>query len=86
MKLATYTMLGHQHVGLVSADGLSVQALALSKQEHALGVLALVDRQASGLAFPEIQADVVALDQIKLLAPVPHNMNNTCSFTSPVRQ
>jgi 2-keto-4-pentenoate hydratase/2-oxohepta-3-ene-1,7-dioic acid hydratase in catechol pathway len=76
MKLATYTMLGHQHVGLVSADGLSVQALALSKQEHALGVLALVDRQASGLAFPEIQADVVALDQIKLLAPVPKPRRN----------
>ena len=76
MKLATYTIQGHQRVGLVSADGLSVQALVLSKEEHALGVLALVDRHASGLAFPEIHPDLVALDQVKLLAPVPKPRRN----------
>ena len=76
MKLATYLYQDRQHVGLVSDDGLSVQTLSLSDAEHALGVLALVDRQANGVAFPDHQRERIAIDHVKLLAPLPKPRRN----------
>jgi 2-keto-4-pentenoate hydratase/2-oxohepta-3-ene-1,7-dioic acid hydratase in catechol pathway len=76
MKLATYLYQDRQHVGLVSGDGLSVQTLSLSDAEHALGVLALVDRQANGVAFPDHQREQIAIDHVKLLAPLPKPRRN----------
>jgi 2-keto-4-pentenoate hydratase/2-oxohepta-3-ene-1,7-dioic acid hydratase in catechol pathway len=76
MKLATYLYQDRQHVGLVSDDGLSVQTLSLSDAEHALGVLALVDRQANSVAFPDHQRERIAIDHVKLLAPLPKPRRN----------
>jgi 2-keto-4-pentenoate hydratase/2-oxohepta-3-ene-1,7-dioic acid hydratase in catechol pathway len=76
MKLATYLYQDRQHVGLVSGDSLSVQTLSLSDAEHALGVLALVDRQANGVAFPDHQREQIAIDHVKLLAPLPKPRRN----------
>ena len=76
MKLATYVYQGQQQVGLVSSDGLSVQSLLLTPQECAAGVLSLVDRQVSRSVFPEISANSVPLDKVKLLAPVPRPRRN----------
>lgn len=71
MKLATYIYQDHQRVGLVSDDGLHVQTLSMSDAEHATGVLALVDRQANGVGFPAHQSESIAIDKVKLLAPIP---------------
>ena len=76
MKLATYIHQGQQQVGLVSSDGRSVQALLLTAQECEAGVLALVDRQVNRLGFPDISANSVPLDQVKLLAPIPRPRRN----------
>ena len=76
MKLATYIHQGQQQVGLVSSDGQSVQALLLTAQECEAGVLSLVDRQVNQLGFPDISANSVPLDQVKLLAPIPRPRRN----------
>ena len=76
MKLATYIYQGQQQVGLVSSDGLSVQALLLSGQESGAGVLALVDRQVNHLGFPDLSPTFVPLDQVKLLAPISRPRRN----------
>ena len=70
MKLATYIHQGQQQVGLVSNDGLSVQALLLSAQECEAGVLSLVDRQVNRLVFPDLSAISVPL------APIPRPRRN----------
>jgi 2-keto-4-pentenoate hydratase/2-oxohepta-3-ene-1,7-dioic acid hydratase in catechol pathway len=76
MKLATFVYQGSRRVGIVSDDGLRVQSLDLSTQENERGILALVDRKASGKPFPAVSSESIALSDVKLEAPIPRPMRN----------
>jgi 2-keto-4-pentenoate hydratase/2-oxohepta-3-ene-1,7-dioic acid hydratase in catechol pathway len=70
MKIAAYTYQNQNLVGLVSADGQSVQAYAFSSEEANRGLLAVIDCQQAGKPLPALAA-AVPMSQVKLRAPVP---------------
>ena len=76
MRLATYLHHGVQRVGLVSDDHSSVSTLQLTDQEHALGVLSLIDRSHSGQVSPAANEPAIPLTQVKLMAPIPRPRRN----------
>jgi 2-keto-4-pentenoate hydratase/2-oxohepta-3-ene-1,7-dioic acid hydratase in catechol pathway len=75
MKIATYWQEGIRQVGVLSADGSSVTPLELGEPGRELGVLALVERMAEGLPWPE-QGRALPLDQVRLDAPLPRPRRN----------
>lgn len=75
MKAVALFREGTPGVGVVTADGRAVRLLALSPQEAADGVLALVDRAARGEAPPDIGPEI-PIDQVELRAPVPRPRRN----------
>jgi len=76
MKLATCIYQGRQWVGLLSDDGMHLHTLNLSDAEAERGVLALVDRKATGQPFPTISSETIALTDVRLLAPIPRPARN----------
>lgn len=76
MRLATFTHFGRRQVGQVSADGQTVTPWALSEAEHALGVLALVDRAVAGAHTPSPAGAPIPLAEVRLEAPVPRPRRN----------
>ena len=71
MRYACYELNGARRVGVVSDDGLHIQALALSATETHLGVRALVERSAHGLAPPPHDGAPIPIDTVRLEAPFP---------------
>jgi 2-keto-4-pentenoate hydratase/2-oxohepta-3-ene-1,7-dioic acid hydratase in catechol pathway len=71
MRIATYTHAGRRQVGLVSADGQTVTALALSADEAQRGALVLAERAAAGQGLPATAGAPVPLAEVRLEAPVP---------------
>ena len=71
MRYACYELNGARRVGVVSDDGLHIQALALSATEAHLGVRALVERSAQGLAQPPHDEAPIPIDTVRLEAPFP---------------
>ncbi len=76
MRIAAYVLNGQTTVGQVSLDGQSVTAFDLSKEQHALGALSLVDAYVQGKSAPATTGSPVALSSVKLLAPVPRPRRN----------
>jgi 2-keto-4-pentenoate hydratase/2-oxohepta-3-ene-1,7-dioic acid hydratase in catechol pathway len=78
MKLATFERSGQQRIGVVTSDLQNLVDLAQAKVHPALASMqALIDSGAEGLAMAQDIADnasprmLVALSQVRLLAPVP---------------
>jgi 2-keto-4-pentenoate hydratase/2-oxohepta-3-ene-1,7-dioic acid hydratase in catechol pathway len=71
MKLATFTHQGRRAVGLVSADGASVQPLRLPQTAADKGVLAVVQELAEGRAMPAPEGAAVPLAAVTLEAAIP---------------
>ena len=71
MRYACYALNGARRVGLVSDDGLQIQALALSATEARLGVRALVERSAQGQPAPPHEGAPIPIDTVRLEAPFP---------------
>lgn len=76
MKLATYQSNGRRGVGIVSADGKTVQPLALDPAEAALGVLALVEAAAAGRPAPAPAGAPLDIASVRLEAPIPRPRRN----------
>jgi 2-keto-4-pentenoate hydratase/2-oxohepta-3-ene-1,7-dioic acid hydratase in catechol pathway len=76
MKLATYQSDGRRGVGIVSADGKTVQPLALDPAEAALGVLALVEAAAAGRPAPAPAGAPLDIASVRLEAPIPRPRRN----------
>jgi 2-keto-4-pentenoate hydratase/2-oxohepta-3-ene-1,7-dioic acid hydratase in catechol pathway len=76
LRIATYLHEGRLHVGLVSADGLRLTPLAVSPEEAATGALGLIERRAQGLALPPAAGADVAIEAVRLLAPLPRPRRN----------
>jgi len=71
MRYACYELHGARRVGVVSDDGLQIQALALSATEAGLGVRALVERSAQGQPAPPHDGAPIPIDTVRLEAPFP---------------
>ena len=71
MRYACYALNGARRVGVVSDDGLHLQALALSATEARLGVRALVERSAQGQPAPPHDGAPIPIDTVRLEAPFP---------------
>lgn len=75
MLLATYTVSGRRHVGLVSEDRATIRPLAVSDEAAALGVRSIVEDAASGRPMPEAGA-ALPLAAVTLDAPFPRPARN----------
>ena len=76
MKLATFDHGGRRQVGIVSADGKSVQPLGLPAQAEGGGVLALVTGAAAGVASPQPVGPAILIGDVVLQAPIPAPRRN----------
>ncbi len=74
MRIATFQHAGHRQVGAVSADGRSVQVFALA--DASLGALPLIEAAAAGQPLPAADGPVLALDEVRLEAPLPRPRRN----------
>src|SRR3546814_12164747 len=77
MRIATYTK-GHQrHVGVVSKDGLTVQALDIDPALAEQGVLGLIDAYGELSRLKGLgRGAATQLDTVKLLAPITRPRRN----------
>lgn len=71
MRYATFLAGGRRQVGIVSADGLQVQPLALPPRDAERGVLTLVEMSARGEALPTADGASLAVSSVQLDAPIP---------------
>jgi len=71
LRIATYQLNGVRKVGLVSDDGTSLRALALSPDEARRGALGIIEAMAAGAPAPQATGDAVALSSVVLEAPLP---------------
>jgi 2-keto-4-pentenoate hydratase/2-oxohepta-3-ene-1,7-dioic acid hydratase in catechol pathway len=70
MKIAAYTYQNQNLVGLVSADGQSVESFAFSSEQAERGLLAVIDCQQAGKPLPA-RLTAVPMSAVTLRAPVP---------------
>jgi 2-keto-4-pentenoate hydratase/2-oxohepta-3-ene-1,7-dioic acid hydratase in catechol pathway len=75
MKIAAFLDQGRPAVGIVSSDLLTVLPLQVSPEQARLGALPIVELLAAGQPLPATGAPV-ALDAVKLIAPIPHPRRN----------
>ncbi len=71
MKLATFLVDGQRRVGVVAADGRSVQPLAIDAAGARLGVLPLVELLSSGGTLPRAEGSALPIESVRLDAPIP---------------
>jgi 2-keto-4-pentenoate hydratase/2-oxohepta-3-ene-1,7-dioic acid hydratase in catechol pathway len=76
MKLATFVQAGRRAVGIVSADGKSVQPIRLPQAAADKGILAVVQALADGGAMPPAEGNSVSLDEVTLDAAIPQPRRN----------
>ncbi len=76
MKFATCLFNNQTHVGLISDNEKEITFFQLSEAEHAAGVLSLINRYHATKATPPLSSTRIAIDQVKLLAPIPRPHRN----------
>ena len=76
MKFATCLINNQTQVGLLSDNEKEITFFQLSKEEHAAGVLSLIDSYQSSQATPLLSSTRTPIDQVKLLAPIPRPYRN----------
>ncbi len=76
MKFATCLFNNQTHVGLISDNEKEITFFQLSEAEHAAGVLSLINRYHAAKATPPLSSTRIAIDQVKLLAPIPRPHRN----------
>ena len=72
MKLASVKHAGERRVGIVSADGLSISPVALTAEEAAKGVAALIGKDLGALDL----LSPIPLSEVEIEAPVPRPDRN----------
>lgn len=75
MKVITYEYHGVVGVGVLSKDGLYVSPFALSAEASALGLLAIVEADATDIPLKTMD-DSIPLREVKILAPIPRPRRN----------
>ena len=71
MRIATFVHEGQRRVGQVAVDGQSVTAFALDAAQAARGALPLIEAAAQGAALPALTGPAMALNSVRLEAPLP---------------
>ncbi|MCW5655304.1 fumarylacetoacetate hydrolase family protein [Hydrogenophaga sp.] len=71
MRIATFIHQGQRQVGLVSADGQSLQPLVLSAADAQRGALPLIEASAAGQPLPATTGASLPRSQVRLEAPLP---------------
>jgi 2-keto-4-pentenoate hydratase/2-oxohepta-3-ene-1,7-dioic acid hydratase in catechol pathway len=71
MRIATFVLNGKRKVGLVSTDGKTITALALTAHEVQRGAQAVIDLVVAGKALPETAGSPVQVSDVSLEAPLP---------------
>ncbi|MEG0193426.1 MAG: fumarylacetoacetate hydrolase family protein [Comamonas sp.] len=71
MRIATYIADNRRQVGIVSADGQTINAFQLSADEARRGALGIIERLAAGERLPETVGQPVAVAGVTLEAPIP---------------
>jgi 2-keto-4-pentenoate hydratase/2-oxohepta-3-ene-1,7-dioic acid hydratase in catechol pathway len=74
VRIASYQFQGRRQVGQVSLDGQSVRAFEIDAGQAERGALALIDR--SDWRSTPLQAQAVAIGQVKLQSPIPRPKRN----------
>jgi 2-keto-4-pentenoate hydratase/2-oxohepta-3-ene-1,7-dioic acid hydratase in catechol pathway len=75
MKIAAYIDGGKTRAGIVSSDLLSVLPIEMPEADHAFGALRVIEHLVGGGDVPRTGSPV-ALDAVKLLAPLPRPRRN----------
>lgn len=76
MRIASYLVDGHRHVGLVSPNGITISPLALTPEQARKGALGIIETLAAGGKLPATQDIAVELKQVHLDAPIPEPRRN----------
>lgn len=77
MRIATYEQDQQRRVGVVSEDGLSVQALDVAEGVAALGALGLIEAYGDASQLASLsRGAATSLDSVQLLAPIPRPRRN----------
>jgi len=76
MRIAAYRFNDQSRVGLVTPDGTRVTPLALTAEQAAKGVLAVIELLAEGQALPQASGPSVAVSEVQLDAPLPAPRRN----------
>lgn len=77
MRIATYMKGQQRHVGVVSEDGVTIQALDVDPALAAQGVLGLIDAYGDPSELAKLgRADATPMAAVKLLAPIPRPRRN----------
>jgi 2-keto-4-pentenoate hydratase/2-oxohepta-3-ene-1,7-dioic acid hydratase in catechol pathway len=71
LRIAIYQYQGRRHVGAVSDDGRTVRSLQCDAADARRGALSLIQKQASGRFPLPALGEPVALDDVRLEAPLP---------------
>ena len=71
MRIATYVWGGQRNVGLVSADGMQIKQLVLSKAQADRGALSVIETLALGGAMPALVGSSLPMSAVQLDAPIP---------------
>jgi len=71
MRIATFVAGGRRQVGRVSADGRQVTPFKLSPEAAQRGAQSLVEAASRGEPLPELESAALAIDSVKLEAPLP---------------
>jgi 2-keto-4-pentenoate hydratase/2-oxohepta-3-ene-1,7-dioic acid hydratase in catechol pathway len=75
MKLAAYSIGKWRYVGIVDAEGTSIQPFDISAADAARGVACIIDRMAAGRKLPPLGRRI-ALLEVRLHAPLPRPVRN----------
>jgi len=75
MKLAAYSIGKWHHVGIVEAEGASIQPFDVSADDAARGVLCIIDRLAAGRKLPPLGLKI-SIAEVRLRAPIPRPVRN----------
>ncbi|MGF6527627.1 fumarylacetoacetate hydrolase family protein [Variovorax sp. PvP013] len=76
MRIATYFADGRHHVGLVSADGLTLTPMDLTPELAEKGALSLIETLAAGGELPAVSGSKVKVADVVLAAPLPQPRRN----------
>lgn len=77
MRIATYVQGQQRRVGVVSEDGLTVQALEVAPEVAELGVLGLIEAHDEAAQLAALgRGAATPLDTVRLLAPIPRPRRN----------
>ena len=71
MRFASYFWGGQRQVGVVSEDGALVTPLAVTRQQHERGVLAVIEMMVEGGAIPDVGGASLPIGSVQLDAPIP---------------